>query len=116
MFPYPEAHGRSVPRALAGRVRALAKSELLRKCTEPERPARSSMLLIDDEIAACSRYMSRVSLLTFAFDINGDDRIVGGLVFGSNRGELGLNERPRTVRETVSVGVTLHARAVFARH
>ncbi|MGZ5897569.1 MAG: hypothetical protein ACXWJ6_15100 [Xanthobacteraceae bacterium] len=53
--------------------------------------------------------MSRNPLLAFAFDIHADDGVVGGLVFGGNRSELGLNTLPRLVLEQIRIRVHCHA-------
>jgi hypothetical protein len=55
------------------------------------------------------RDLSRKSLLTLAFNVSTDDRIVGGLVFGSNRRELSLDALPRAVLEQIGIGVHGHA-------
>src|SRR6266850_1680542 len=59
------------------------------------------------------RDLSRNPLLTLPFDINADDRVVGGPVFGGNRSELGLNTLPRPVLEQIRVGVHCHAGDFF---
>src|SRR3982074_2075150 len=118
-FPYPAIPDRFARGALAGSARARAKFEPWREYSEPGQSASPSTSLIDADMAArarrkCSRMfgprdLSRKSFLTFTLDKNADDRIVGGLVFGSNRCELGLDALPRATLEQIGIGVHCHA-------
>jgi hypothetical protein len=114
-FPCPAVRACSAPRVLAGSVRALAKSGPWRRYSGPGQPARSPTFSIDDEIAArCRCSCSRAKLLTLAFDIDADDGVVGGLVLGRNRRELGLDAFPRAVLEQIGIGVHRHARHLLS--
>src|ERR1019366_7121395 len=108
-FPCPAVHARSVPQARAGPGRAFARSEPRREHSEPGYPASWSIYLFGGGMAARSPRSSRTPLLTFAFDENADDRIVGGIMLGRHRRDLSLDALPRAVFEQIGVGVRGHA-------
>src|SRR6267142_5867941 len=51
----------------------------------------------------------RRALLKLSLDIDADDRVIGGIMLGRDRRDLGLNAFPRAILEQVGVGIGGHA-------